>query len=80
MAEHGRIDMTRYRNDLTEEVALLVKKHCRIMVWEVPELGEQAARERVLGLLREVLVVAEGVATACPVGAPTDIHPGAAHD
>ena len=40
-----QIEIARYRAELDDDVAHLVKKYCRIMGWEVPELDEKAARD-----------------------------------
>jgi hypothetical protein len=44
---------------LDDDVQHLVKKYCRIMGWEVPELDEGAARTLILQALRESLAKVE---------------------
>jgi len=55
MASIEQIEMARYRAELDDDVKHLVKKYCRIMGWEVPELDEKAARGLILQSLRESL-------------------------
>ena len=59
MASIEQIEMARYRAELDDDVRHLVKKYCRIMGWEVPELDETAARALVLQTLQEALNKAE---------------------
>jgi len=55
MASIEQIELARYRTELDDDVQHLVKKYCRIMGWEVPELDEAAARTLILQALRESL-------------------------
>jgi hypothetical protein len=59
MASIEQIEMARYRAELDDDVKHLVKKYCRIMGWEVPELDEKAARGLILQALREALAKVE---------------------
>jgi hypothetical protein len=55
MASIEQVEMARYRAELDDDVKHLVKKYCRIMGWEVPELDEKAARALILQALQESL-------------------------
>jgi len=59
MASIEQIELARYRTELDDDVQHLVKKYCRIMGWEVPELDEAAARTLILQALRESLAKVE---------------------
>ncbi|MCU0835935.1 MAG: hypothetical protein MUC77_16125 [Chromatiaceae bacterium] len=59
MASIEQIEMARYRAELDDDLRHLVKKYCRIMGWEVPELDEQAAKTLILGALRDALAKVE---------------------
>ena len=59
MASIEQIELARYRTELDDDVQHLVKKYCRIMGWEVPELDEAAARTLILKALRESLAKVE---------------------
>jgi hypothetical protein len=52
MATIEEVEMGRYANELEDDVRHLVKKYCRIMGWDVPELDEQAARRLIIEALR----------------------------
>lgn len=52
MATIEQIELARYREEIVEDVRHLVKKYGRIMGWEVPELDEKAARDRLFQALR----------------------------
>jgi hypothetical protein len=54
-----KIELARYRTELDDDVQHLVKKYCRIMGWEVPELDEAAARTLIIQALRESLAKVE---------------------
>jgi hypothetical protein len=55
MASIEQIEMARYSAELDDDVKHLVKKYCRIMGWEVPELDEKAARALIVKALRDAL-------------------------
>lgn len=59
MASIEQVEMARYQKELEDDVSHLVKKYCRIMGWEVPELDEKAARELIFKSLRAALDKAE---------------------
>jgi hypothetical protein len=54
-----QVEIDRYRAELNDDVRHLVKKYCRIMGWEVPELDERAARALIFQALRDALAKAE---------------------
>lgn len=59
MASIEQVEMARYHAELDDDVRHLVRKYCRIMGWEVPELDEKAARILILRALREALAKVE---------------------
>lgn len=59
MASIEKIELARYRAELDDDIQHLVKKYCRIMGWEVPELDEAAARTLIIQALRESLAKVE---------------------
>ena len=59
MASIEQVEMARYRKELEDDVQHLVKKYCRIMGWEVPELDETAARKLIFETLRSAVDKAE---------------------
>ena len=54
-----QVEMDRYRAELNDDVRHLVKKYCRIMGWEVPELDEAAARGLIFKAMRDALARVE---------------------
>ncbi len=55
MADLEHLEINRYRRELEHDVRHLVKKYCRIMSWEVPELDEVAAGKLIFQALRQAL-------------------------
>ncbi|MBK1631650.1 hypothetical protein CKO31_13025 [Thiohalocapsa halophila] len=55
MADLEQVEIHRYRRELEHDVRHLVKKYCRIMSWEVPELDEKEADKLIFMALREAL-------------------------
>jgi len=55
MADLEHVEINRYRRELEHDVQHLVKKYCRIMAWEVPELDEGEASKLIFQALREAL-------------------------
>lgn len=55
MAELEQLEMSRYRDELAHDMRHLVKKYCRIMAWEVPELDESRANRIILEAMRAAL-------------------------
>jgi hypothetical protein len=51
MAAIEEVEMGRYAQELEDDVRHLVKKYCRIMGWDVPDLDEQAARRLIFEAL-----------------------------
>jgi hypothetical protein len=59
MTNLEQLEMSRYQNELGHDVRHLVKKYCRIMGWEVPELDEAEARRLIFDALKAALDEAE---------------------
>jgi hypothetical protein len=59
MADLAQVEIQRYQQELEHDVRHLVKKYCRIMSWEVPELDEAEANRLIFGALREALDTTE---------------------
>jgi hypothetical protein len=59
MTELEQVEIERYRSELEHDVRHLVKKYCRIMNWEVPELDEQKASALIFAALKDALADAE---------------------
>jgi hypothetical protein len=59
MTDIEKIEMARYRRELEDDLHHMVKKYCRIMSWEVPELDEQRAGQLLLSAIRDVLAKLE---------------------
>ncbi|MCF7984247.1 MAG: hypothetical protein K9L70_07575 [Thiohalocapsa sp.] len=59
MADLERVEIERYRAELEHDVQHLVKKYCRIMGWEVPEIDEQQARALIFQALKAALADVE---------------------
>ncbi|MGB5833794.1 MAG: hypothetical protein WBG92_17640 [Thiohalocapsa sp.] len=55
MADLEQLEIERYRRVLDHDVQHLVKKYCRIMRWEVPELNVEQASKVILDALRDAL-------------------------
>jgi hypothetical protein len=55
MANLEQIEIGRYHDELVHDVRHLVKKYCRIMAWEVPELDEAKAGELIFQALKDAL-------------------------
>jgi hypothetical protein len=55
MADLEQVEINRYRRELEHDVRHLVKKYCRIMSWEVPELKESEAGKLIFMALRQAL-------------------------
>jgi len=59
MATIEQVELARYRSELDDDLQHLVKKYCRIMGWEVPEIDEGEARKLIIGALTEALAKIE---------------------
>jgi len=55
MADIEKLEMARYYSELEDDMRHLLKKYCRIMGWEVPELDERKAREAILAAMQQAL-------------------------
>lgn len=60
MTDIETIEMARYYGELEDDLRHMVKKYCRIMAWEVPEVDEEKARKLILEGLHEALSKLEG--------------------
>ena len=60
MTDIETIEMARYHGELEDDLRHMVKKYCRIMAWEVPEVDEEKARKLILEGLHEALTKLEG--------------------
>jgi hypothetical protein len=59
MATIEEVEMERYAQELEDDVRHLVRKYCRIMAWDVPDLDERAARRLILAALRSSVTLVE---------------------
>lgn len=59
MVKLEQVEIDRYRRELEHDVQHLLKKYCRIMSWEVPELDEQEASKLILQALRSAIDTAD---------------------
>jgi hypothetical protein len=59
MTEIEKIELARYHREILEDLRHMVKKYCRIMEWDVPEVDEKEARALIFGTLRDVLAEVE---------------------
>lgn len=55
MTDIEQIEMARYFGEVEDDVRHMVKKYCRIMGWEVPELDEKEARKLLFKAIHDVL-------------------------
>ena len=63
MAKMERIELERYREQLTVDVKSLVDKYLSIFEWDIPEIDEGAAEKLILGAIRQAL---DGVEQSLP--------------
>jgi hypothetical protein len=59
MADIEKIEIARYRKEVDDDLQHIVKKYCRIMGWEVPELDEKAGRKLILQAIKDSLAEIE---------------------
>jgi hypothetical protein len=59
MADLEHIEIDRYHKELVDDVRHLVRKYCRIMAWEVPELDEGEASQLIFQALKDALANVE---------------------
>ena len=55
MTDIENIEMARYYGELEDDLRHMLKKYCRIMGWEVPELDEKEARKLLFKAIHDVL-------------------------
>ena len=60
MADLEQIALERYATELEDDMRHLVKKYCRMMGWNVPELDEKKARAIILGSMQDALQKIQG--------------------
>ena len=53
MADIEAIEAARYGKEIDDDLRHIVKKYCRIMGWDVPELVEKAARSVILKAVKD---------------------------
>jgi hypothetical protein len=59
MSNLERIDLARYRAEIVDDVDNLVKKYCRILGWEIPEVDDRESRKLIFQALRDALTEVE---------------------
>ncbi|HUW50556.1 MAG TPA: hypothetical protein VMV75_06040 [Sulfuricella sp.] len=59
MAEIERIELERYRAQLTADVKNLVEKYRAIFDWDIPEIDENMADRLIIAAVREALAGVE---------------------
>lgn len=60
MSEMEQIEIDRYRTEIEDDVQHLLKKYCRIMSWNIPELDQDAARSLITQALKDSLEKLDG--------------------
>ncbi|WP_456406488.1 hypothetical protein [Thiolapillus sp.] len=55
MADIQKVEIARYRGELTEDVRKLVDKYLSISDWDIPEIDEQKTVSYILQAIREAL-------------------------
>ena len=59
MTDIEKIEIARYRKEIDDDLRHIVKKYCRIMGWEMPDLDEQAARKLIFQAVKDSLAEIE---------------------
>lgn len=59
MSDLEHIDIAKYRKEITHDVDHLLKKYCRIMGWEIPDVDDQRARTLIIQALKDALAQVE---------------------
>jgi hypothetical protein len=59
MTDIESIEISRYRREIVDDMAHMLKKYQRIMEWDVPEANEQEARTLILKAMHEALAQVE---------------------
>jgi hypothetical protein len=55
MTEIEKVELARYHREIVDDLRHMLKKYCRIMEWDVPEVDEKEARALVLQALKDSL-------------------------
>jgi len=59
MAEIEKVELARYHHEILEDFRHMLKKYCRIMEWDVPDVDEKEARTLIYKALQEALAEVE---------------------
>jgi len=59
MTHIEKVEMARYRGELEDDMNHILRKYCRIMGWDIPELNEQDARALILKAMHDALANVE---------------------
>ena len=59
MTHIEKVEMARYRGELEDDMNYILRKYCRIMGWDIPELNEQDARALILKAMHDALANVE---------------------
>jgi hypothetical protein len=59
MTEIEKIELARYHREILEDIRHMLKKYCRIMEWDVPEVDDETARKLIFKALRDALAEVE---------------------
>ncbi|MEA3639034.1 MAG: hypothetical protein VBE63_03730 [Lamprobacter sp.] len=59
MTSLEQVEISKYHNELVQDIRHLVQKYGRIMGWEVPELDEAEASKLILRALQDALADVE---------------------
>lgn len=59
MGKMEQIELERHREQLTEDVKVLIDKYRSIVEWDVPDVDEAAAERLILGAIRQALNTVE---------------------
>ena len=55
MASMEEIGMSRYAQEVEDDLRHLLGKYCRIMGWNIPEIDEKRARELIVASMQDAL-------------------------
>ncbi len=58
-AKMEEVEIERYRTEIADDVDHLLRKYCRIMSWDIPELDQDLAKKLILGAVKQALATAE---------------------
>jgi hypothetical protein len=59
MTDIEQVELERYRREIMEDLRHMVKKYCRIMEWDVPEVEEKSARAKILQAMKDAFAEVE---------------------